>query len=64
LTEKSFIVVHERGKMHVLAKDKEDAIEKYYDSLHSMLGHQMGICGCFGNEKPIDRDKVIKLPTH
>jgi acetyl-CoA carboxylase carboxyltransferase component len=58
---RAFIVWHEKGGfVHVLASDEEDAIEQFYEAISSMIGHTLKICGCFGEEKPLDRSKVIR----
>ena len=58
---KNFFVFHEKGGyIHVIAQDKEDALEKYYEALEGIMGHQLKICGCFGDKKPIDRSQVLK----
>jgi hypothetical protein len=62
-----FWVFHEKeGYIHVLAKDPKDAIEQYYDSIKSMIGHRLRICSCFETE-PLEserekefRDAVLK----
>jgi len=55
-------VTHERdGYIVVIADDAEDAVDKYYESIESMIGHQLRICGCFGEEKPLDRSKVLGI---
>lgn len=60
---KQFFVWHEKGGyVHVFARDSEDAVEKYYESIESVIGHYMKICACFGEPKHLDRSKVIK-PT-
>jgi len=60
--KKDFFVYHERGGyIHVIAKDKEDAVEEFYNALHSIMGHQLKICDCYGESKPIDRDKVVRI---
>lgn len=61
--KKQFRVFHNRGgSISVFAQDKEDAIEEYYRSLESIIGHHLKICGCFGERKPIDR-KLVARPT-
>jgi len=56
-----FKVFHEKGGFFlVLAKNETDAIEQYYHSLESIIGHQLKICGCFGERKPIDRNEVLR----
>lgn len=42
----------------VLANDGESAVDAYYESLHSMIGHLHKLCECFGPKKPIDKSKV------
>ena len=38
----------------------EDAIEQYWKSLESVLGHLEGCCGCFKNPKPFPREKYVR----
>jgi hypothetical protein len=58
---KQFIVWHEKGGyIHVFARDKEDAIDQFYEAIRSMICHTLKICSCFGEEKPLDRSKVIR----
>jgi len=56
-----FKVLTERGIIHtVLATDPDDAIEAFYRGIKSIIGHTLGICGCNGPERPLDRRKVIR----
>ena len=55
MTDRYFQVTHERGAMMVIAKDKDDAVDQFYESISSVIGHTLKICGCFGDPKPIDR---------
>ncbi len=58
---KYFQVHHEKdGVIFVLAKDGDDAIEAFYNSIESCIGHTLGICGCNGPSKPMDRSKIIR----
>ena len=55
-----YVVHHENGgTMQVYATDEDDAIEQYYHTLESILGHHLKICDCYG-KKPIDRSKVAR----
>lgn len=61
MEEARFLVINEIGaQINVIAKNKIDAVDQYYNSMKSILGHQMKICGCFGLEKPLDRSKIWK----
>ena len=58
----AYQVDHEKGGyIVVFAKDEEDAIDQYYESIKNIIGHQLKICSCYG-DKPLGRSKVIK-PT-
>ena len=57
---KQYLVHHEKGGfIHVFAENEDKAIDAYFDSIKSMIGHQMKICSCYG-DKPLDRSKVIQ----
>lgn len=58
---KIFIVYDEKGGKHQLpAKDENDAIEVYWKTLESVLGHQEGCCACFKDPKPFPRHKYLQ----
>ena len=61
---KSYWIVHHEngGVMYVIAEDEAGAIEAYWESLTSILGHHLGICRCHGDPKTIDRSKFAQ-PT-
>lgn len=62
MSEKLFIVHHENGgRIQVYAKDKEDAVEAFYESLKSMIGHALGACDCYKEPKPLDRSKLVRI---
>jgi hypothetical protein len=57
---KLWIVTLENGATHTVYGDDEAAAkEAYWDSLTSIIGHSLGICGCFGPPKPIDRSRFV-----
>jgi len=52
----------ENGGSHlVFAETEEEATEAYYESIKSIIGHQLRICGCFGPEQPLDRSKITGI---
>ena len=54
-----FKVYVDNGSVHtLLAENADDAVEEYYKSVASMIGHHLKICGCFGPKKLIDRSKL------
>lgn len=56
--DKMYIVHDEKGgRFHVEAESKDDAIEKYWESMESVLGHIEGSCSCYKNPKPFPRSK-------
>jgi hypothetical protein len=58
--EKIFFVHYENGgQMQVFARDKEDAIERFYQAIESIIGHSRGECSCTG--KKFDRSKVVRV---
>jgi hypothetical protein len=58
---KYFTVLAECGRDHkVIAKDPDEAIEEFYAGIKSIIGHELGICGCKGPERPLDRTKVLR----
>lgn len=56
-----YIVTHEKGVMTVIANSKQEAEEQYYKSIEGMIGHHLGICGCSGPKRPLDRTKVSQI---
>ena len=55
-------ITHEKGGIHtVFAKDPSDAIDQFYNGIKSTIGHHLKICGCFGEEKPLDRSKIVRI---
>ena len=58
---KYFKVHHENGgSIVVQAENEKDAVEKFYESIKGMIGHQWKICKCYG-DKPLDRSKVVRI---
>ena len=56
---KQFDVWFEGGGLHrVFANDDKEAVEAYFDSVQSIVGHQMGFCDCYGNRDQFDRSRV------
>ena len=58
---KAYLVWHEKGGcIHVFADDEKDAVEKYYEAIEGVIGHQLETCKCFKDPKKFDRAKVLK----
>jgi hypothetical protein len=56
-----FKVYHEKGGyIQVFAKDNDDAIEKYWESMEGILGHIEGSCTCCKNPKVFPREKYLQ----
>lgn len=54
-------VHHENGGTIIVEADDENgAVEAFYASIKSMIGHQWKICSCYG-DKPLDRSKVVAI---
>ena len=63
-TNKYYTVTNDRDqKFAVIAENKEKAVEEYYRSLESTIGHSLKICKCFGDPKPIDRTIVPSIKS-
>ena len=60
--DQRYVVSHENGgSMMVLANTEEEAREAFYESIEGCIGHHLKSCGCFGEKKPIDRSKVVRI---
>lgn len=62
---KNYVVLDEKGgQFHTPAKDENDAIERYWAMVQSIVGHMEKLCTCFNDEEiPIDRSKY-KQPVY
>ena len=59
--KQTYLVSHENGSMHVFADSEEEAVDAFYESIESVIGHHLKICGCFGPKKPLDRSKIVRI---
>ncbi len=59
-----YFEVHDNHKRTrtVLAKDGASAIDAWYESINSCIGHIIGTCGCFGPVRPLDWSKFKSRP--
>lgn len=58
---KQYIVKNDAGNsLTVFAINEQNALEEYWKSLESILGHVEGCCKCFDNPKCFPRDKYAQ----
>ena len=58
---KQYLVKNDVGNsITVFAENEEDALEQYWKSLESILGHVESCCSCFDNPKSFPREKYAQ----